>query len=134
MNMQTGNVPMAIKKTYDLNGKKVIIYGIPCIPGIELFTECSSIVDAMRWEDINAKGLLRLAAYAAVEIGGVTTRLDNQNACLTYLTTEELWNILLEVYVENFGFFARGGTRSVMGPLIRMREEAAKEADKASEE
>lgn len=129
-----GGQPLNVVKEFELNGKKVRIGSIPAIPGIELFTECSSIVDATRWEDINSKGLTKLAAFASVEIAGVVQRLDSENAINAILSVDELWRICLEVYAANFGFFIHGGTPVVLGPLIEARkEELAKVQDKVQD-
>jgi len=114
-------------KGLEINGKQFNIGKIPCIPGIQLFTECSSIVDAESWNEIDVKALLKLAPYAEIIRDGVAYSLDTDNACISFLTTEELWKICLEVYAYNFGFFINGGTQSVMKPLIDARKVAEPE-------
>lgn len=109
-------------KEIAVNSKRVKIGKIPCIPGIHLFTQCSSIVDAASWKDIDTGALLKLAPYAAVVRDGVEHRLENENACIAFLSTEELWQICLEVYSYNFGFFISGGIQSVMKPLLEARK------------
>lgn len=118
----TPDVPLKNAKEVTINGKKFRIGKIPSIPGIYLWEKCSSLLGATRAEDVDMKSLIGLLAFVEIERDKVWYRLDNENAIILYLTTEDVIKVCIEAYAYNFGFFIVGGSRSLMEPIFKLQE------------
>ena len=114
-------------KEVTINGKKFRLGKIPCIPGVHIWRETSSLLTAADTSGIDTRSLLKLLEWTAILRDGVEFKFDSENAINMFLTPEELLKLCIEEYVYNFGFFVVGGSLNLMKPIFDLREQAAKE-------